>query len=232
MRHLISALCLLAATATATAQEKSGRSCRVLFLGAAESDPEKLYLHDGTTTQEVELPRMNLSKTYKIAGGERTLRLLPAAPAEGEAPAAAAPAAKLAETAGDFYLLVSPDAANRVAPVRLQVIDASPERFKPGQMLWYNLTAHDVGGSVGTRRLAVKPRSRVVMDPPAAAAGDYNVNLSYRIAGKDALYPLCETKWSHVPSARTVLFIVTEPGSRTPRVLGFPDHPEPEGKNP
>ena len=34
------------------------------------------------------------------------------------------------------------------------------------------------------------------------------------------------------PAARAVLFIVQEPGSRTPRVLGFPDHRESSGKNP
>lgn len=230
MRILAILCCLL--PLSLTAQEKGARTCRVLFLGAAETDPETLHLHDGTASREVDLPRMNLSKPYKLPGGELVLRMLTAPPAEGQPPAATAPLAKVTESTGDFYLLLSPDPSNKTVPVRMQVIDASADRFKAGQMLWYNLTAHDVGGQVGKERLAIKARSKVILDPPAAAAGDYNVNLSFRIAGKKDLYPLCETRWVHAPTARTVLFIVNEPGSRAPRVLGFPDHPDESGKNP
>ena len=37
-------------------------------------------------------------------------------------------------------------------------------------------------------------------------------------------YPLCETKWLHDTRSRTLFFVVSQPGSRTPRVLGFPDY--------
>jgi len=216
-----------------TAQEKKGdRTCRILFLGAADSDPEKLYLHDGTTAQEVELPRLNLSKVYELSKGALTLKMLSTLPAEGQPVPPAAPSVAVPETTGDFYLLLSSDAANKVAPVRMQVIDASTERFKPGQMLWFNLTANDVGGSVGKQQLALKTRSKVMLDPPASQLESYNVNLTFRIPGKEALYPLCETQWNHDPATRTIVFVVTEPGSRTPRVLGFPDHRVSSGKNP
>ncbi|QJE95498.1 hypothetical protein [Luteolibacter luteus] len=214
------------------AQEKSGRTCRLLFLGASESDPKTLQLHDGTKSQEVELPRLNFSKFYPLPSGALTLRLLSAPLAEGQAPPSTAPAAPVAETVGDIYLLVSPDPANKTVPVRMQVIDASADRFKPGQMMWYNLTANDVGGKVGKQQLVLKARSRIITDAPASGNEDYNVNLSYRIAGKDAPYPLCETRWSHDPGIRTVLFVVNEPGSRAPRVMGFPDQPANSGKNP
>ncbi len=207
-----------------TAQENPNRTCRVLFLGAAESDPEKLHLHDGAATREIDLPRLNLSRVYELPSGPLTLRLLPAPPADGQPPDPACPSVAVGENTGDFYLLLSPDPANKTLPIRMQIIDARADRFKTGQMLWYNLTPHDVGGQVGKQKLAVKPRSRVILDPPASGREDYNVNLVFRIAGKDTLYPLCETRWNHDPAARTVLFIVTEAGSRTPRVLGFPDH--------
>ncbi len=223
---------MLFSFAAAGQEEKQGRTCRILFLGASEADPKTLHLHDGSGTREVELPRMNFSKPYELPGGSLTLRMLAAAPAEGRAPAASAPSAAVAESAGDIYLIASPDPANKTVPVKLQVIDASADRFKAGQMMWYNLTAHDVGGQVGKRTLALKARSRVIAGAPADGAEEYNVNLSYRIAGKSALYPLCETRWVHDPAARTVLFVLNEPGSRAPRVMGFPDHPADSGKNP
>ena len=230
MRFLI--LFLLAFPLSAIAQEKAGRTCRVLFLGAADTDPDKLQLHDGSKCREVELPRMNFSKFYELPGGALTLRLLASEPAEGQMPSSSAPAASVAETAGDIYLLVTPDPANKTVPVRMQVIDAAADRFKPGQMMWYNLTTQDVGGQVGKQQLVLKARSRLIMDAPASGSEDYNVNLSYRMTGKDALYPLCETRWVHDPAARTVLFVVNEPGSRAPRVMGFPDQPANSGKNP
>ncbi len=217
-------LTLIALFSTLHAQETSGRTCRVLFLGAAESDPEKLHLHDGATTREIDLPRLNLSRVYELPSGPLTLRLLTAPPVENQAPDPASPSIAVGENTGDFYLLLSPDPSNKTLPIRMQIIDAHADRFKSGQMLWYNLTPHDVGGQVGSQKLAIKPRSRVILDPPASGREDYNVNLAFRIAGKDTLYPLCETRWNHDPTARTVLFIINEAGSRAPRVLGFPDH--------
>lgn len=205
------------------AQEKSPRTCRLLFLGAADTDPESLQLHDGSKCREVELPRMNLSKVYPIPAGALTLRMLTTPPAEGEAPLASAPSVQLAETVGDFYLLVAPDASNKNLPLRLQVIPTGGEQFKPGHMLWYNLTIHDVGGKVGKQKLALKARSKMLLEPPADALDSYPVNLSYRIPGKEAPYPLCETRWNHDPAARWLVFVINEPGSRAPRVLGFPD---------
>ena len=232
MRFLALLICLLPFASVAHAQDKGGRTCRLVSLGASEKDPEKLHLHDGTKAFEVDLPRLNLSKVYPLPGGAITLRLLAAPPAEGQPANPAAPSATVADTLGDIYLLVSPDPSNKTVPARMQVIDAGADRFKKGQMLWYNLTAHEVGGQVGKQKLAMKSRSKLILDPPADKGGDYNVNLSFRIAGKGDLYPLCETRWVHDPANRTVLFTVNEPGSRAPRVLGFPDYREEAGKNP
>lgn len=232
MRLIALLICLLPFIANANAQDKGGRTCRLVFLGAGDKDPEKLQLHDGTKSIEVDLPRLNFSKIYPLPGGAITLRLLTAPPAEGQPVNPAAPSATVAETLGDIYILVSPDPSNKTVPARMQVIDAGADRFKKGQMLWYNLTAHEVGGQVGKQKLAMKSRSKLILDPPADKNGDYNVNLSFRIAGKGELYPLCETRWVHDPANRTVLFIVNEPGSRAPRVLGFPDYREESGKNP
>jgi len=231
MRFLAILICLM--PLIATAQGQGGRSCRVLFLGAGDSDPEKLHLHDGTGTREVDLPRMNLSKEYDLPGGPLVLRLLTAPPAPDQPVDPTAPSATVAETVGDFYLLVMPDPEGGKSPaVRLQVIDASSARFANGQMLWYNLTPHEVGGLVGSQKLAIKGASRLLLDAPASGNVDYNVNLSYRMAGNPSLYPLCETRWVHDPAARLLIFIITEPGVRTPRVMAFPDHREKRDKNP
>jgi hypothetical protein len=208
------------------AQEKAARHCRVLFLGGSDKDPESLVLYDGSGSQAVELPRMNLSKRYPLPAGPLTLRLLHSAPASGEALPSGVPSVTLDEATTDFYLLVTPDASQKPVPLRLQVLAAGADRFKRGQMMWYNLTTSEVTGQVGQQKLALKPRSKLVLDAPASAVESYHVDLSFRLDPKDVIRPLCETQWTHDPTARSLVFVLSEPGSRAPRVLGFADSPE------
>jgi hypothetical protein len=211
----------------ATAETKGSRTCRILFLGAPDDAPKELLLFDGKTSQEVELPRMNLSPVYQLPAGPLVLRMLTSPVTKPEEIDPQSPKATVPEAVNDLYLLVSSDPSNKVAPVRLQVIDANPGKFHTGQMLWFNLTKNRVGGQIGSQKLAMEPNSRIILDAPASANEDYQVNVTYRIPGNEQLYPLCETKWSHNPDARTIFFIIGQEGSRTPRILGFPDSREP-----
>jgi hypothetical protein len=221
--RLLSALFLLISALLATAQSENPRTCRILFLQGPEDAPKTLHLFDGTSSLEVELPRMNFSPTYPISNTATTIALLPAPPADPEKIPNESPSAKLAESIRDFYLIVSPDPSNKITPVRLQIIDASPGKFKNGQMLWFNLTPYAVGGTLGKQQLALAANSRTILDAPANTAEDYDVNLAFRIPENPHLHPLCETRWLHDPRSRSVYFIFNNPGVRTPRILGFPD---------
>ncbi len=140
----LSILALLLLSLAAQAAVSGARTCRILFLNGPDDGPEKLHLFDGTSSQEVELTRMGFSPTYKILPGDLTLMLLPKPPTPSPSAGAApvippgAPKATLAATISDFYLIVSSDPDNKVAPVKIQVVNASAENFKLGQMLWYN----------------------------------------------------------------------------------------------
>lgn len=226
MRILLFFLAFLSAAAAAPAGK--ARTCRILFLAAPDDAPEKLHLFDGKASQEVELPRMNLSPVYQLPSGDLTIRLLPAPAGDPKLVDARAPSARIAEEITDCYLLVNPDPKNPVAPVALQVINANPDKLRKGQMLWFNLTSNKVGGQLGTRQLAMEPNSRAIVDNPASGNDGYQVNLSFRIPGDERLYPLCETKWTHDPGSRTIFFILSRAGSRTPRIMGFPDSREEE----
>ena len=216
-------LILLVLASAAFGKEQRTRTCRILFLDGPDNAPGTLHLFDGARSQEVELPRMNLSPVYELPPGNLTLSLLPAPPADPAKLPPDAPSAKVPETVGDFYLLVSSDPSNKIAPVGMQVINAGMDRLRAGQMLWFNLTEHQVGGQLGSEKLVMQPKSTVTVDPPASGARDYAVNLAYRIQGREHLYPICETKWLHDPRSRSLAFIFNRPGVRTPRVLVFPD---------
>ena len=223
---------LLLLPAAALAQQAPKHTCRILFLDGPDNAPEKLQLFDGSKSREVDLPRMNFSKVYQLPAGPLELRLLPAPPADPAKLPPGAPTAAVAGDIADFYLLVTSDPANTVAPVRMQVINAGADKLKPGQMLWFNLTRNPVAGTLGSEKLTIQPGTRATLNAPATGNQDYQVNLSFRIPGNPRIYPLCETKWRHDPRSRSVAFIITEQGSRSPRVLVFPDYREPPPAKP
>lgn len=221
---------LLILSLTATAAEKSTRTCRILFIAAPESALKTLFLFDGQTAQEVELARMGFSPIYKVSSEAVNLAMLPTAPPPATTTGAAsivpagAPTVGIAASIRDFYLIVTSDPANQVAPVKMQVVDANAANFKPGQMLWFNLTQNKVGGTVGTRKLVINPNSRVILEEPANRLEEYHVNIQFVAPGKERPEPLCETNWSHDPRSRSVLFVFQSPGSVVPRIQGFPDY--------
>lgn len=219
-------LALLVTSVAASAQHPPEHTCRILFLDGPDDAPSTLHLFDGTGSREVDLPRLNFSKVYELPAGDLSLHLLPQPPADPESLPPGAPSTKIPAGLTDFYLLLTHDPANPVAPVRMQAIDAGADKLKSGQMLWFNLTENPVGGTVGSEKLVIRPRSRVILDPPARGHTDYPVDLDYRIPGKEPLYPLCETRWQHDPRSRSVAFIIAKPGVRTPRVMVFPDYRE------
>ena len=223
-------LILFLLPAAAFAAKAPEHTCRILFLDGPDDAPQKLQLFDGTKCREVDLPRMNFSRVYQLPGGPLNLRLLPAPPADPTKIPPGAPGVAVAETMTDFYLLVTSDPANTIAPVRMQVINAGTDKLKPGQTLWFNLTKYPVGGTLGTETLKIQPNARTILDAPTTGSGDYPVKIFYHIPGDERLYPLCQTKWRHDPRRRCVAFIINESGQRSPRVMAFSDFraPPPE----
>lgn len=234
MRFLILFTLLLAALPLA-AQKKNGnaRTCRILYLHAPAGAPTKLHLFDDKTSQEVDLPRMNLSKPYTMPPGRLNLRMVSKPVANPIKLPENAPNVVIPANMRDFYLLVSSNPKNTVAPVHMQVINAKTARFSNGQILWLNISPHLVKGMVGSQKIRLPPRSRRIMKSPARKRENYPVDLSFMITGDKRTHPLCETSWLHDPRSRMIAFVFTEKGRRTPRVLAFPDfRPQPKKGKP
>jgi len=224
---LLFLLLLVPSVMIAQEHKAAKHTCRILFFDGPDAAPEKLQLFDGATSVLVDLPRMNFSKVYPLRPGALTLSLLAEPLSDPTKLPPGAPSVTVAEEVTDFYLLVTSDPANTVAPVRMQVINAGADKLRAGQMLWFNLTKSSVGGTVGSEKLVLQPNSRVILDAPARGNQDYPVNLSFRIPDNERLYPLCETRWRHDPRSRSVVFVNAENGVRSPRVMVFPDYREP-----
>ncbi len=202
---------------------EAGKTCRILFLGAANNSPKELLLFDGKNCQKVELPDMNLSPVYDLPTGPLKLRLLEKESANPEEIPTSAPAAIIGEDVTHFYLIASLDTTNPYLPITMQVINADYGKFAQGEMLWLNLTEKRIVGTLGTQKLDLQSKSRAISKAPADDAGSYPVALYYQLPTDKKPWPICETSWSHNPRGRIVMFVISEQGSKIPRVMGFPD---------
>ena len=142
------------------------------------------------------------------------LRLLTSPVADPESIPADAPAAVVPEDHADFYLLITSDRQNPVAPVRMGIINANDTHLARGQMLWFNLTDKAVAGTVGREKITIKPGARELIKEPRSGKGDYPVDLYFLIKGDNFIHPLCETQWRHDPRSRSLVFIMTENNRR------------------
>lgn len=211
----------------ANAKEKPPtRNCRILFLTPPANAPKKLFLFDGAASQEIEMPDMNLSAIYKVQAGDAVLYLTPDPLPKPKQVPPGAPSAKLPATFGDFYIVVTADPANTVAPVKFQIMDAGPEKFRKGQMIWYNLTSSTVSGQLGSQNLELAGQSRAIVNEPAKANEPFDVNLSYLIPNDPLSRPICQTKWVHEPRSRMVMFVHADSEKGIPQIAGFKDFRE------
>lgn len=224
MKNPFLLLAIFASLTWTYAQEAPERTCRIVFLDRPADAPKTLHLFDGTASQEVDLPSMNLSPVYKLAAGTTHLRLLPAKVEDPETISPDAPSVEIPADHTDFFLIISSDPKNEIAPVSIQAFNPKTESFKLGQMLWINLTDKTIEGKIGDQTLSLKPESSDIVEAPRSDRGDYPISLSFLIEGKDTSNPICETVWQHNPTSRSVVIVSASQGRRVPRVSSFSDY--------
>lgn len=214
---------LIAFFVGAEAQEVSGRSCRILFLQRPADAPKTLQLFDGTAFQEVALPSMNLSPVYRISPGAVKLRFLTDKVDNPASVSPEAPTVEIPAGDGDFYLLVSSDPQNQIAPVSVQAFLPTPV-FKVGQMFWINLTDKTIEGKLGDHPVSIKPTSSKVVEAPIHETGSYQVDLNFQTQAdaEGTNHSLCQTQWTHDPNSRFLVLVFSE-GKSPPRIMGLSD---------
>ncbi|MFT3990019.1 MAG: hypothetical protein QM680_01290 [Luteolibacter sp.] len=166
---------------------------------------------------------MNLSQPYELAPGNITLKLAAQIPLENQPLPEGLPADALPETVKNCYLLVVSDPSNKIIPLKMRVINASPQGFGVGQSMWVNLTPYIIGGKVGSVTLNIKPNTTFISAPPAAGLDDCPVQLGYADPSGKGARQFYSTVWRHDPTGRNVIFVTASPKSKIPKITGFPD---------
>ena len=224
-------LLLLLTYASVLMAQEDQRTCRILFPGGSEQHAGKHFLFDGADCQEVTLPRLSLSPIYKMRAGEIRIHLLKSPVRAIEEIPLGSPSAILSPDARDIYLLISNDPENRVLPLKMRVVNASDEKIRKGEMLWFNLTQKHVTGKMGVATLNLTANSSAIVKSPATALGDYPVQIDFRVPNDDRIHPLIESQWYHDPRSRSLVFVFDDGKRRAPKIMAFSDFREEEKKS-
>ena len=200
----------------------SERTCRIVFPERPNSAPKAAFLFDGKDNQRIDLPSMNFSKVIALPPGDITLLLSPTKITDLENLPPNAPRLRIPENVKDFYILLSSDKENSLLPVRMNLVNTSEGRLKPGETLWFNLTPHRVVAKLGESKMSVRPRSTTVSRDPSYESGYYRAEFAFQPEAEGQFYRITEQHWWHDAENRHIGFIVNS-GGRLPKIYYYRD---------
>jgi hypothetical protein len=226
-------ICLFSQT---YAREAAIRTCRILFIDRPANAPKTLHLFDGTGSQEVELPSMNLSPLYKLATGDIRLKLLTSKVDDPKEISPDAPSVDIPAKYTDFFLIVYHDPENNITPVKLKAFNMASDDFKIGHTLWINDTDNTIEAKLGQQALSLGPHDKKNMASPSGdtspqVSGYFHVSFTYQADKNGPFAPITEQQWWHDANSRHIGFI-TKSGGKLPKIHFFRDFrdSEPAGK--
>lgn len=206
----------------ADAQSAGKRVCRIVYPERPNDAPKVAYFFDGKENHSVTLPSMNFSDLITLPSGDLTLVMTPTEITDPETIPQNIPMLRIAEDITDFYILVTPDASNPTLPVRMNLVNMSDGKLKPGETLWFNLTEHRIVARLGEDRMSVTSKSQTVSKSPRSGSGYYRAEIGYQPQSEGPLQRITEQQWWHDEKSRHVGFIVNT-GGKLPKIYYYRD---------
>ncbi len=203
------------------------RSCRLVFPERPQAAPKIAYLFDGSKSQSVSLPSMNLSEVVELPSGELTIAMTTSSVSDPEFLSPQAPVLKIPETVREFYIVITPDPDNKHIPVKMNLVDTGGGKLKAGETLWYNFTEHRIAAKLGRADMKVDPMGRTISKDPAPASGYYIARFVYQAEGKGPFAPITEQSWWHDSKSRHLGFMYNS-GGKLPKIYFYRDFRDPE----
>ena len=211
----------------ASALHAKPRTCRIVFPERPQSAPKIAYLFDGSRSQAVSLPSMNLSEVIEMPRGELAIAMLASAISDPELLPPQAPVLKIPEGVMDFYIIITPDPENKTLPIKMNLVDTGGGKLKAGETLWYNFTGHRIAAKLGSAQMTVDPQGRTISKDPMPASGYYVAQFAFQANGKGAYAPITEQSWWHDANSKHLGFMYNT-GGKLPKIYFFRDFRDPE----
>lgn len=227
--NVSSAIALLSAVflISASALHAKSRTCRLVFPERPQGAPKIAYLFDGSKSQGVSLPSMNLSEVIELPSGDLAIAMTTSAISDPELLPPQAPVLKIPEGVMDFYIIITPDPENKTLPIKMNLVDTGGGKLKAGETLWYNFTEHRIAAKLGGAQMTVDPQGRTISKDPISASGYYVARFAFQEDGKGEFAPITEQSWWHDSNSKHLGFMYNS-GGKLPKIYYFRDFRLPE----
>lgn len=216
------ALPLSAQTEPSEATPTGKRTCRIIFPERPNDAPKVAYLFDGKENHEIALPSMNFSEVLTLPRGELFLMMSPTRIVDLENLPTDLPRLRIAENVREFYILVTPDRSNARLPIRMNLVNASDGKLKPGETLWFNLTEDRIVAMLGESKMSVMPKGTTITRDPLPESGYYKAQFAHQRNAEGKFHRITEQMWWHDAESRHLGFIVNS-GGRLPKIYFYRD---------
>lgn len=218
-------LLFLVSTFSLVAQEESNevkRTCRALFLNKTADAPDAVFLFDGKTSRKIYLSGKAFSSPVELAAGATTVFFSPSEIKMAEELNPALPSMTIPETVSDLYLLVVSDPSNSLLPLRFKPINVSDERLEPGEILWLNLSNHNVMAKLGDHQVSIPSKKQAISPPPREGNGYYPAKFIYQRDGQGEFRRALNKTWRFQENSKSLGFII-DSGGRRPEIFTIRD---------
>ena len=220
LKSVLPVLILLGLAASA-----SSRTVSAIYFRAPQGAPEKVHVYLPEKPLVLDLPKMNLSDPVSLPGEDLVLRISARPLAKDQPVPEGTPSVSVPAAWSEVILLFAPNPKDTVNPFTVTALNASLDKFKPGEMLLFNRSNATVGGKLGNRSLKVGPGLSEKIEPPVSEDGDYPVVLGYALAGEKEAKPLANTTWRHQSDRRRILFVIPDQERGVPAIWSVVIYP-------
>ncbi len=171
---------LILLSAIALSSTLSARTAKILYFKAPAKAPTETYIYQDVKDPLIaSLPRNNFTETIQLKDGDIKLYFLPKAlPPEFEAFPKNTPHVVIPASWSKVLILASSDPDNKVFPVRFLAVNANTDKIKNGDLMFINSSNSSVFGFVGSKKLALKPKSKAIIKNPARPSEEYTIELN------------------------------------------------------
>lgn len=209
-------------TTETTGKKERKRTCRIVFPERPNNAAKMAFLFDGKSSQEVYLSSMNFSPVISLSAGDITLFMSANSITDLENIPQDTPRLNIPKEIDDFYIIMTPDPANKTLPLKMTMVSITTGKLKKGETLWFNTTGHHIVAKLGQSKMSVAPKSQTVTKKPMLTSGYYAAEFGYHANGKEPLARITEQMWWHDEKSRHLGFIVNS-GGKLPKIYFFRD---------
>jgi len=202
--------------------KEAKRICRALFPNKPGDAPNTVFLFDGKTSHKIYLSGKAFSSPVELPPGAITVFfslseiLLPEELKPG------LPSMTIPARVTDLYLLASSDPGNKLLPLRFNPINVNDERLKPGEILWLNLSKHNVNAKLGNHQFIIPPMKQAISPPPREGDGYYPAKFIYQQNGAGKFHKALNKTWRFQENSKSLGFII-DSGGRRPEIFTIRD---------